>query len=127
MPAKGAEIKLTNSSWRFVKEELRQQFRFERFVVINDFEALAASVPVLKGPQLAELRPGNPDPTSVSLVIGPGTGLGVGAYVPASRSAWASDLRRGAAMSASRRTPSRRSACGSACARNTAGSRPSAC
>ena len=88
-PAKGAEIKLTNSSWRFVKEDLRQHFRFERFVVINDFEALAASVPILKGPQLAELRSGNPDPTSVSLVIGPGTGLGVGAYVPAGKSAWA--------------------------------------
>ncbi len=88
-PAKGAEIKLTNSSWRFVKADLQQTFRFERFVVINDFEALAASVPILKGPQLAELRPGKPDPTSVSLVIGPGTGLGVGAFVPAGKSAWA--------------------------------------
>jgi glucokinase len=88
-PAKGVEIKLTNSSWRFVKEELRRNFQFERFVVINDFEALAASVPVLKGPQLAELRPGVADPTSVSLVIGPGTGLGVGAFVPAGKSAWA--------------------------------------
>ena len=88
-PAKGTEIKLTNSSWRFVKEDLRRHFGFERFVVINDFEALAASVPILKGPQLAELRPGTPDSTSVSLVIGPGTGLGVGAYVPAGRSAWA--------------------------------------
>lgn len=88
-PAKGAEIKLTNSSWRFVKDELRQNFQFERFVVINDFEALAASVPILKGPQLAELRPGTADPASVSLVIGPGTGLGVGAFVPAGKSAWA--------------------------------------
>jgi glucokinase len=88
-PAKGAEIKLTNSSWRFVKEELRRNFQFDRFVVINDFEALAASVPVLKGAQLTELRPGVADPTSVSLVIGPGTGLGVGAFVPAGKSAWA--------------------------------------
>jgi glucokinase len=88
-PAKGPEIKLTNSSWRFVKEELRRNFQFERFVVINDFEALAASVPVLKGAQLAELRPGVADPASVSLVIGPGTGLGVGAFVPAGKSAWA--------------------------------------
>jgi len=88
-PAKGAEIKLTNSSWRFVKEELRRNFQFDRFVVINDFEALAASVPVLKGAQLAELRPGVADPTSVSLVIGSGTGLGVGAFVPAGKSAWA--------------------------------------
>src|SRR4029453_5420912 len=80
-PAHGPEIKFPNSPWRFVQAELRQHFRFERFVVINDFEALAASVPILKGQQLAELRPGDPDPSSVSLVIGPGTGLGVGAYV----------------------------------------------
>ncbi|WP_119300802.1 glucokinase [Dongia deserti] len=88
-PASGPEIKLTNSSWRFVKADLCQQFQFDRFVVINDFEALAASVPVLSGTQLAELRPGRADPTSVSLVIGPGTGLGVGAYVPAGKNAWA--------------------------------------
>ena len=85
----GPEIKLTNSPWRFVKADLQQAFQFQRFVVINDFEALAASVPILSGSQLAELRPGTPDPGSVSLVIGPGTGLGVGAYVPAGKSAWA--------------------------------------
>ena len=88
-PASGPEIKLTNSSWRFVKADLRRQFQFDRFVVINDFEALAASVPMLNGAQLAALRPGTPDPSSVSLVIGPGTGLGVGAYVPAGKGAWA--------------------------------------
>jgi glucokinase len=88
-PAKGPEIKLTNSSWHFVKADLRRHFQFDRFVVINDFEALAASVPILSGAQLAALRPGTPDPASVSLVIGPGTGLGVGAYVPAGKDAWA--------------------------------------
>ena len=88
-PAKGPEIKFTNSSWHFVKADLRAEFQFDRFVVINDFEALAASVPALSGKQLAELRPGAPDPSSVSLVIGPGTGLGVGAYVPAGKGAWA--------------------------------------
>jgi glucokinase len=88
-PAKGPEIKFTNSSWRFVKADLKHKFQFERFVVINDFEALAASVPTLSGAQLASLRAGTADPSSVSLVIGPGTGLGVGAYVPAGRGAWA--------------------------------------
>lgn len=88
-PAKGPEIKLTNSSWRFRKADLCRQFQFDRLVVINDFEALAAAVPILGGAQLAELRPGMPDPTSVSLVVGPGTGLGVGAYVPAGKGAWA--------------------------------------
>src|SRR4029453_1258024 len=88
-PAHGPEIKFTNSPWRFVKAALKQEFQFERFVVINDFEALAASVPTLDGAQVAALRAGTADPSSVSLVIGPGTGLGVGAYVPAGKSAWA--------------------------------------
>ena len=88
-PAKGPEIKFTNSPWRFLKTELKQKFGFERFVVINDFEALAASVPNLEGAQLASLRAGTADPSSPSLVIGPGTGLGVGAYVPAGKGAWA--------------------------------------
>ncbi|MGH6892564.1 MAG: glucokinase, partial [Dongiaceae bacterium] len=79
----------TNSSWRFVKSDLRHKFEFARFVVINDFEALAASVPMLSGAQLASLRAGTADPSSASLVVGPGTGLGVGAYVPAGKEAWA--------------------------------------
>ncbi|HEY3148109.1 MAG TPA: glucokinase, partial [Dongiaceae bacterium] len=48
-PTHGPEIKFTNSPWRFLKAELKQKFRFDRFVVINDFEALAASVPTLSG------------------------------------------------------------------------------
>src|SRR5262245_46525757 len=88
-PAHGPEIKFTNSPWRFLKSDLRSKFQFERFVVINDFEALAASVPMLSGAQLASLRAGTADPKAPSLVIGPGTGLGVGAYVPAGRQAWA--------------------------------------
>ena len=88
-PAHGPEIKFTNSPWRFLKADLRKAFQFERFVVINDFEALAASVPILEGAQLASLRAGTADPKAPSLVIGPGTGLGVGAYVPAGKQAWA--------------------------------------
>lgn len=87
-PAHGPEIRFTNSPWRFVKADLRKEFQFERFVVINDFEALAASVPILDGPQLASLRAGTADPKAPSLVIGPGTGLGVGAYVPVGKQAW---------------------------------------
>jgi glucokinase len=88
-PTHGPEIKFTNSSWRFVKVDLKHKFAFDRFVVINDFEALAASVPTLSGAQLASLRAGTPDPSSISLVVGPGTGLGVGGYVPAGKGAWA--------------------------------------
>ena len=88
-PVHGPEIKLTNSPWRFVKSDIARQFAFTRFSVINDFEALAASVPSLTGDKVQVLRPGQPDPDAISLVIGPGTGLGVGGYVPAGKDAWA--------------------------------------
>ena len=88
-PVHGPEIKLTNSPWRFTKGDIAQQFRFVPFSVINDFEALAASVPSLVGDKVHVLRPGDADPEAISLVIGPGTGLGVGGYVPAGKSAWA--------------------------------------
>lgn len=87
-PTHGEEIKLTNSPWRFRKAEIAAEFGFRHFAVINDFEALAASVPSLTGDRLQVLRPGTPDPQAISLVIGPGTGLGVGGYVPAGRT-WA--------------------------------------
>lgn len=88
-PVHGPEIKLTNSPWRFVKGDIARQFAFKRFSVINDFEALAASVPSLTGDKVEVLRPGQADPEAVCLVIGPGTGLGVGGYVPAGKGAWA--------------------------------------
>lgn len=88
-PVHGPEIKLTNSSWRFVRTEIAKQFGFALFSVINDFEALAASVPSLTGDKVDVLRPGQADPEAISLVIGPGTGLGVGGYVPAGKGAWA--------------------------------------
>jgi glucokinase len=82
-PTHGEEIKLTNSPWRFRKAAIAAEFGFARFAVINDFEALAASVPSLTGDRLQVLRPGKADPQAICLVIGPGTGLGVGGYVPA--------------------------------------------
>lgn len=88
-PVHGPEIKLTNSPWRFTKSDIAQHFRFVPFSVINDFEALAASVPSLVGDKVHVLRPGEADPEAISLVIGPGTGLGVGGYVPAGKGAWA--------------------------------------
>ncbi len=88
-PVHGPEIKLTNSSWRFTRAGIAQQFGFQPFSVINDFEALAASVPSLTGDKVDVLRPGQADPEAISLVIGPGTGLGVGGYVPAGKGAWA--------------------------------------
>lgn len=74
------EIQLTNSNWRFVPPELQAALGVERLQLLNDFEALALSLPRLTA---AQLRPHGPLPTArgTLAVIGPGTGLGVAGVV----------------------------------------------
>jgi len=76
----GDEIAFTNSHWRFSRAALQGALGLERLLVLNDFEALALSLPRLTADQL---RPHGALPTAQGTlaVIGPGTGLGVGGVV----------------------------------------------
>jgi len=53
---------------------------------VNDFEALALSLPYLTA--LRQIGPGEKIPTAAMAVAGPGTGLGVGAIVPDGSGHW---------------------------------------
>jgi glucokinase len=85
------QIALTNSHWRFSRAALQASLGVERLLMLNDFEALALSLPKLSAQQTTTIgsvlqrAPEALDGTMA--VIGPGTGLGVGAVVKASR-AW---------------------------------------
>jgi glucokinase len=74
----GDEVAFTNSHWRFSRRQLQADLDLDALLVLNDFEALALSLPRL-GP--AQLRSAGalPQPQGTLVVIGPGTGLGVGA------------------------------------------------
>jgi glucokinase len=78
---RGDIVELTNSHWRFSRSELQSALGLESLQVLNDFEALALSLPRLKPTQL---RPHGalPAATGTLAVIGPGTGLGVGGVTP---------------------------------------------
>lgn len=76
------EVRLTNSSWRFDPVALARDLRLERIEVVNDFAALARGAPLLPEKDLAVVVKGAPDPTAPIVVLGPGTGLGVGLLVP---------------------------------------------
>jgi glucokinase len=82
----GDEIELTNSHWRFSRAALQTALGLESLQVLNDFEALALSLPRLKP---AQLRPHGelPAASGTLAVIGPGTGLGVGG-VTQTRQGW---------------------------------------
>lgn len=78
----GDLIKLTNSPWAFSIEQSRRRLRLRRLVVINDFTALALSLPHLLPEECRKVGRGNGVPgTSIGL-IGAGTGLGVSALIP---------------------------------------------
>src|SRR5258706_497356 len=83
-PVDGEEVVLTNrTSWRLRRGEFAKRFGFLQLRVLNDFEAIAWALPHLGA---AHTRPlGNPVAVreGVKIVLGPGTGLGVAALLPA--------------------------------------------
>ena len=81
-PITGDRVQMTNSHWSFSIEAVRRELGFERFVVINDFTALALAIPDLAPGDLRQLGGGAPVPHSPIALIGPGTGLGVSGLVP---------------------------------------------
>lgn len=76
----GDQIEFTNSHWNFSRTSVQAELDLDALLVLNDFEALALSLPHLDASQL---RPhgtiGKPHGTLA--VIGPGTGLGVAGVV----------------------------------------------
>lgn len=78
----GDAVQLTNHPWAFSLEALRVALGATRCVAVNDFTALALSLPLLGDEDLRSLGGASPDPTSPRALLGPGTGLGVSGLVP---------------------------------------------
>jgi len=79
----GDEVVLTNSGWRFSRQQVQAQLGLGCLRVLNDFEALALALPHLSPAQCHAIGPaGSPLAGSALAVVGPGTGLGVAAVVP---------------------------------------------
>ena len=78
------EVTLTNHPWEFSVKELRARMGLTRLRVINDFAATALGVPQLGENDRVQIGPGTPVRHAPTGIIGPGTGLGVSALVPAS-------------------------------------------
>jgi len=79
-PVKGERVALTNSSWVIDISELQMVLGFEARI-INDFEAVALSLPDLTSADLAGIGGGKSERGAPMAVLGPGTGLGVACLV----------------------------------------------
>lgn len=82
-PVLDDEIRFTNLHWVFSIAATRDRLGLTRLVVLNDFEALALSLPALGDADLEPLRTGERLARATRALIGPGTGLGVAGLVPA--------------------------------------------
>ncbi len=82
-PIDGEEVALTNRPWRFRRREFAQRFGFSQLCVVNDFEAIAWALPRLGKADTRPLGKMGTPRDGVKLVLGPGTGLGVAALLPA--------------------------------------------
>lgn len=87
-PVEGEVVALTNRDWRFTRESLRQAAAADRVRLLNDFEALALSLPHLAGEDILQIGGETPARPGVKIVLGPGTGLGMATLVPLPDGGW---------------------------------------
>lgn len=81
-PISGDMIRMTNRDWQFSTEEVRRELGLNTLLIVNDFTALAMSLPALGPNELMKVGGGEPAPNAVIGVLGPGTGLGVSGLIP---------------------------------------------
>ena len=76
-PIFGDVVSMTNCHWRFSISELQKKLALKAFKVVNDFSAIALSLPVLAAQELMQIGKGTADIHKTRVVLGAGTGLGV--------------------------------------------------
>jgi glucokinase len=91
-PVTGDQVRMTNHNWSFSIEETRVALGLDRLLVINDFQALALSLPALSATERQQVGGGAPEDGEPLALIGPGTGLGVSGLL------WTPDRRHQVAL-----------------------------
>ena len=81
-PIVGDDVRMVNIDWRFSQAELKQQLDLSRLLVVNDFAAIAWALPHLTAADLKKIGGGAAEHGTM-VALGPGSGLGVSALVPA--------------------------------------------
>ncbi|WPN64804.1 glucokinase [Pseudomonas sp. P9_35] len=77
-PVSGDEFRFTNNHWRLSNLAFCQTLQVEKLLLVNDFSAMALGMTCLRPDEYRVVCEGTPEPLRPAVVIGPGTGLGVG-------------------------------------------------
>lgn len=77
----GDDIRMVNRDWAFSGADIREQFQFERARIINDFHAVAYALPALGDEDRVEIGRATAYRSGTIAVLGPGSGLGMSAWI----------------------------------------------
>ncbi len=83
-PVDGRKLKLTNAPWIIDGPETARRLGLAQGLLFNDFEAQALSLPAIPRDWARPIGPAAFGPRGPQVILGPGTGLGIGALVEAS-------------------------------------------
>jgi glucokinase len=81
-PVEGDAVTMTNRAWHFRVSDIAGRFGWRAVRALNDFEAVAWSLPHLAADDMRPLGPAVTAKGGPRVVFGPGTGLGVAALLP---------------------------------------------
>lgn len=81
-PVTADAVAMTNRDWDFSIEGLRRELEVARLHVLNDFTAIAWSIPALAAEDTLAIGGGAAREDAPIGVLGPGTGLGVSGLIP---------------------------------------------
>jgi glucokinase len=80
-PLRGRTVQLTNAAWELDGIALAQDLKLQQGLLLNDFEALALSLPAIRPEWTRPIGSVEPATGRPMIVLGPGTGLGTAALV----------------------------------------------
>jgi glucokinase len=81
-PIEGDHVRMTNRDWTFSIEAAQRALDLGTLLVVNNFTALAMSLPHLGESARRQVGGGMPRGDGVIGLLGPGTGLGVSGLIP---------------------------------------------
>lgn len=104
-PIEDQQVTLTNRGWQVSAKALKAQFGFQDVCLINDFHAMARSVPEFSFEAFDCILPGAPETGAPVLVAGPGTGFGVATLLSEVGGCWRVISGEGGHMAYAPRSP----------------------
>lgn len=87
-PVGDGDFRFTNNHWVIDRAAFRAELGLSHLLLVNDFSTMAWAASRLAGEELVQVREGTALEGRAKLIIGPGTGLGVGSLMPLPGGGW---------------------------------------